>query len=193
MPLQPVVLQGRSVRLEPLELHHATGVLAAGSDPAIWTHLSNEAPADLDAARRYIQTALDAQAHGSQLPFAILLPDGELVGSTRYGDIRLADRGLEIGWTWLTPRVQRTAVNSECKLLLLSHAFETLGMIRVQLKTDIRNERSQRAIERLGAVREGVLRSHMLRRDGSIRDTVLYSITHDEWPAVRARLCGWLR
>lgn len=194
MNIAPVTLSGSFARLEPLSLTHAPGVLAAGAAPEIWTHLGSPPPADLDAARRYIETALAAAAHGTQMPFAILeQPGGTLVGSTRYGDVRRADRGLEIGWTWLTPRVQRTAINTECKLLLLTHAFEALGMIRVQLKTDIRNERSQRAIERLGAVREGVLRNHMIRRDGTYRDTVLYSITCAEWPGVKERLVARLR
>ncbi|GGL85512.1 N-acetyltransferase [Deinococcus aerolatus] len=135
-----------------------------------------------DAA--YYQNALDAP---DQLPFAVVV-DGALAGSTRYGDIRAAHAGLEIGWTWLHPRYMGSGINRRMKLLLLAHAFETLGMQRVQLKTDNLNTRSQRAIEKLGAVREGVLRRHQRRQDGTLRDTVMYSVTADEWPEVRARL-----
>ena len=135
-----------------------------------------------DAA--YYRSALDAP---DQQPFAIVV-DGELAGSTRYGDIRTAHAGLEISWTWLHPQYMGSGINRRMKLLLFSHAFETLGMQRVQLKTDHLNLRSQRAIEKLGAVREGVLRRHQRRQDGSLRDTVMYSVTADEWPGVRARL-----
>lgn len=114
--------------------------------------------------------------------------DNRIIGSTRFADIQTSHRTLEIGWTWLTPAVQRTALNTECKYLLLRHAFESLGALRVQLKTDQRNETSQRAIERLGAVREGILRKHRIVRDNYQRDSVMYSITDDEWPAVKAGL-----
>lgn len=132
----------------------------------------------------YYQAALDAP---DALPFVVEV-GGELAGSTRLGDLRAAHAGLEIGWTWLHPRHHGTGVNRRMKRLLLAHAFEKMGMERVQLKTDIRNVRSQRAIEGLGAVREGVLRAHMRRPDGSMRDTVMYSVTRAEWPGVRARL-----
>ncbi len=132
----------------------------------------------------YYHSALEAP---DQLPFAVMV-DGALAGSTRYGDIRAAHAGLEIGWTWLHPRYMGSGINRRMKLLLLTHAFETLGMQRVQLKTDNLNIRSQRAIEKLGAVREGVLRRHQRRQDGSLRDTVMYSVTADEWPQVRVRL-----
>lgn len=132
----------------------------------------------------YYQAALDAP---NQMPF-VLLVNGELAGCTRYGDIRAADSGLEIGWTWMHPRWYGSGVNRRMKRLLLAHAFETMHMERVQLKTDIRNERSQRAIARLGAVREGVLRAHMRRLDGTMRDTVMFSLTRAEWPEVKSRL-----
>jgi aminoglycoside 6'-N-acetyltransferase len=135
----------------------------------------------------YYHSALEAP---DQQPFAVVV-DGQLAGSTRYGDIREAHAGLEIGWTWLHPRYMGTGVNRRMKRLLLSHAFEELGMQRVQLKTDHLNTRSQRAIEKLGAVREGVLRRHQRRQDGTLRDTVMYSITADEWPEVRARLTAF--
>lgn len=134
-----------------------------------------------------------ARVPGTEVPFAILRrADGRPVGSTRYMDIQRPNRGLEIGWTWLGPDARRTPVNTECKRLLLGHAFDDLGAVRVQLKTDGDNVRSQRAIERLGARREGVLRRHRRRWDGSWRDTVYYSVLDDEWPAVRARLDGFL-
>lgn len=132
----------------------------------------------------FYRTALEAP---DQLPFVVEV-GGEVAGSTRYGDIRAAHGGLEIGWTWLHPRWHGSGVNRRMKRLLLAHAFETLGMERVQLKTDILNTRSQRAIEKLGAVREGVLRRHMRRPDGSMRDTVMYSVTREEWADVRTRL-----
>ncbi|ABF46388.1 GCN5-related N-acetyltransferase [Deinococcus geothermalis DSM 11300] len=137
----------------------------------------------LDSPASY-QAALDAP---DQLPFVVEV-GGALAGSTRYGDIRAAHRGLEIGWTWLHPRWHGSGVNRRMKRLLLAQAFEELGMERVQLKTDILNTRSQRAIEKLGAVREGVLRRHLRRPDGSMRDTVMYSVTREEWPEVKARL-----
>lgn len=132
----------------------------------------------------YYQAGLEA---GNQMPFVIVV-DGAVAGSTRYGDLRLADAGLEIGWTWLHPRYMRTGVNRRMKKLLLTHAFEQMGMQRVQLKTDILNVRSQGAIAKLGAVREGVLRAHMRRTDGSMRDTVMFSITKAEWPEVKKNL-----
>lgn len=134
----------------------------------------------------YYQAGLDA---ANQMPF-VLEVEGVVAGSTRYGDLRPADSGLEIGWTWIHPRYMRTGVNRRMKKLLLGHAFEVMGMERVQLKTDILNVRSQGAIAKLGAVREGVLRAHMRRPDGSMRDTVMFSITKGEWPAVKAKLTG---
>jgi RimJ/RimL family protein N-acetyltransferase len=148
----------------------------------------------LDDVLEWIQQALAVQESGTQIPFATVLREsGRAIGSTRYLDIRRADRGPEIGWTWIAPQHQRSAVNTECKYLLLRHAFEDLEAVRVQLKTDRRNERSQHAIKRLGAVREGVLRKHMAVRDGFIRDTVYYSILDSEWPEVRRRLEDFLQ
>lgn len=132
----------------------------------------------------YYEAGLEAT---NQMPFVIVV-GGEVAGSTRYGDLRPADAGIEIGWTWLHPRHMRTGINRRMKLLLLSHAFEVMEMERVQIKTDILNTRSQRAIEKLGAVKEGVLRAHMRRSDGSMRDTVMYSVTRGEWPQVKAGL-----
>jgi RimJ/RimL family protein N-acetyltransferase len=189
----PVTLEGDVVRLEPLSLAHAPGLHAAAQDASIWRWMPTKLNGPRERVERWIDAALLAQEAGTILPFAtVLRASGEPVGATRYLNISRGDRGLEIGWTWLAPRVQRTAVNSECKYLLLRHAFETLGAIRVQLKTDGRNTISQRAIERLGAIREGTLRKHMILEDGYQRDSVMYSILDDEWPAVRARLEGAL-
>ncbi len=189
MEIAPVTLQGRFVRLEPLQMKHASDLFAAAQDPAIWTYMSSHLNGSLPAIEAWISAALQEQAAGIVLPFAIIdLSSGYAVGSTRYMTISVRDRGLEIGWTWLAPVVQRTGVNTECKYLLLRHAFETLGAIRVQLKTHHDNLRSQRAIERIGATREGVLRNHMIMPDGSYRHSVYYSIIDSEWPRVKGRL-----
>lgn len=186
---QPITLRGQHVRLEPLSEHHAEGLLAVSKDPAIWRHLIIAQPRSIDDMRAYIAAARAPSFEGPQMPFAIMRShDGQPAGSTRLMAMLPAHRTLEIGWTWLAPPFQRTAFNSECKLLLLGHAFETLNAQRVQLKTDIRNTQSQRAIERLGARREGVLRAFRVRPDGSPRDTVMYSIVAEEWPEVRDRL-----
>ena len=190
MDPQPITLTGRHVRLEPLALAHAPDLLpAALADLGIWQWLPVEPPTTPAGMEAYIQTALDSQRDGSTLAFAqISRASGRAVGSTRYLNISRRDRGLEIGWTWLGKPWQRTGINTEAKYLLLRHAFEDLGAVRVQLKTDGRNIQSQTAIARIGAVREGVLRRHMLVRAGHIRDTVMFSIVDDEWPAVKARL-----
>jgi RimJ/RimL family protein N-acetyltransferase len=185
----PVTLEGRRVRLEPLEERHARELFEAGRDAEIWRTMPRGPLVSIDDARAMIREALEAARDGLQAPFAIVdRVSGRAIGSTRYLRIRRAHRGLEIGWTWLALAHQRTAANTECKKLLLEHAFERLGALRVQLKTDARNVRSQRAIERIGAVREGVLRSHMVMPDGFVRDTVMYSVTAAEWPGVKVRL-----
>jgi predicted thioesterase/RimJ/RimL family protein N-acetyltransferase len=189
-----LTLVGSRVRLEPLGIEHVDGLFEAGREPAVWKHLPRAAFGSAEDARRYVEEAMGGSAAGSEVAFAVVqAQDGRVVGSTRYLDLRRGDRALEIGWTWLSPLVQRTAVNTECKYLLLQHAFEALGAVRVQLKTDLRNERSQAAIARIGAVREGVLRRHMTLPDGYVRDSVMFSITDAEWPAVKARLEGMLR
>jgi RimJ/RimL family protein N-acetyltransferase len=143
---------------------------------------------------RYVLQALDELSRGIALPFVIVAqPSGEVVGSTRYGSVDLDNRRLEIGWTWITPRYQRTAMNTEAKLLLLTHAFERLGANRVELKTDALNQKSRHAIARLGAVEEGTFRKHIVTSSGRVRDTVYYSIIDTEWPAVKARLESRLR
>jgi ribosomal-protein-alanine N-acetyltransferase len=185
MKVQPVTLEGTHVRLEPLAERHAEG-LAAAAGPEFFPYHVPPDELSPDGFRRQIR---EFAAKSDMLPFATLVRVGErVVGMTSYLDIAEEHRRLEIGSTWIGRPWQGTAVNPECKLLLMAHAFETLGALRVQLKTDARNRQSQRAIEKLGAVREGVLRKHMVLPDGHVRDTVMYSVTHEEWPAVRAGL-----
>ncbi|HYM70680.1 MAG TPA: GNAT family protein [bacterium] len=191
--VEPVELVGERAALVPMDASHVDALYEAGRAAEIWPYMPIQV-VTVDDMTRLVREALRARDAGLELPFVIITPgDGRVVGSTRFLDITPAHRALEIGWTWLSPDVWRTPVNTECKLLLLRHAFETLSMIRVQLKTDGRNERSQRAIERLGAVREGVLRHHRIMPDGYLRDSVYYSILAEEWPAVRARLEEALR
>jgi N-acetyltransferase len=191
---QPLVLQGTVVRLEPLTLAHGADLWPAAQPAEIWTWLAAARPETQAALEEWVRSAVAEMESKSKVWFAIVRhSDGLAVGVTSYMDIRRMDRGLEIGGTWLAPAVWRTALNTECKYLLLRHAFETIGCLRVQLKTDARNVRSQSAIERLGAVREGVLRKHMILPNEYVRDTVMYSITDTEWPAVKARLEGFLR
>jgi RimJ/RimL family protein N-acetyltransferase len=185
----PIVLEGAGARLEPLGEGHAEDLFRAGRDAEIWRYMPRLPMASVEDARTFIGEALAAARDGSQVPFAIVeRASGRAVGSTRYFDIRREHRGLEIGWTWIGVAHQRTPVNTECKRMLLEHAFEKLGMLRVQLKTDARNVRSQRAIERIGAVKEGVLRAHMVMPDGFVRDSVMYAITAREWPEVKRKL-----
>jgi RimJ/RimL family protein N-acetyltransferase len=191
---QPVTLVGRLVRLEPLAPAHAGDLFAAQAvDPSIWrwwTAAPPATPAEMEAS---LAGYLAEQAQGTRVAFAqIEAASGRAVGMTTYLNISRRDRGLEIGSTWLGKPWQRSGINTEAKYLLLRHAFEGLAAARVQLKTDARNVQSQRAIERLGAVREGVLRKFQLTADGSLRDTVMYSIIAEEWPAVKQRLEGLL-
>lgn len=181
-------LQHGDVRLLPLAMQHAEALAAASADGRLWTLPFTSAPRDeLEDCQRYIARALEGQARGQMLPFAVEVA-GEVIGSTRYYDIDMRVPRLNIGHTWYAARMQRTHVNSLCKRLLLGHAFETLGMCTVYLKTSSANLRSQAAIERLGARRDGLLRHHRRHRDGSLGDTVMYSILAEEWPAIRARL-----
>jgi N-acetyltransferase len=176
------------VRLEVMTADHIDALSRVGLAPEIWrwTQASIATPDDM---RAYALQALDELHRGVSLPFVIITQaSGEVVGSTRYGNIDPPNRRLEIGWTWITPAYQRTAVNTEAKLLLLTHAFERLGAHRVELKTDALNEKSRKAILRLGAVEEGIFRKHIVTASGRVRDTVYYSIIDTEWPAVKARL-----
>lgn len=188
LKIAPVTLQGKFVRLEPLRREHAEGLWEAGRYAEIWTYMSTRmnAPAD---AHAFVEAALKKEAEGTALPFAIIREaDGQVMGSTRFLNLARSDRGLEIGFTWLTPSVWKSAINTECKYLLLRHCFEQLGCIRVQFKTDSRNLNSQRAIARIGGIREGVLRNHMVLPDGYVRDSVYFSILDREWPGVRDKL-----
>jgi RimJ/RimL family protein N-acetyltransferase len=184
-------LTGKWVRLEPLAEEHREGLRLAADDDRVWQHMTLLARGpEFD---RYLDDALAQRDAGKRVPFAVrLLSTGELVGGTGYIEPVMLHRRIEIGWTWYRPDQWATAVNPECKLLLLSHAFDTLGMNRVQLVTDLRNERSQAAIAKLGAQREGVLRSHMITRGGRIRDSVVFGITSADWPAVKERLAARL-
>ena len=187
--VEPVTLEGTLVRVEPLTHFHQDDLYAAAQDDTIWPYMPVDPSGSRDAMGAWIDDALQASVTDAQVPFAIIAREsGRAVGSTRYLTITPRDRALEIGWTWLGRDARRTGINTECKYLLLGHAFDTLGAVRVQIKTDARNLTSQRAIERLGAVREGQLRKHMLVQHGFQRDTVMYSILDDEWPAVKARL-----
>lgn len=186
--IEPVELCGRHVRLIPMDAHHAPGLYAASRNEEVWRYLPVQVET-LEEMREWVQQALTERQTGHAFPFVIVHTASQsIVGSTRYIDINPQHRNLEIGWTWLSPVVWRTPVNTECKRLLLGHCFEELGMIRVMLKTDGRNLRSQRAIERLGAVKEGVLRHHRIMPDGYLRDSVVYSILAEEWPEIRRRL-----
>jgi RimJ/RimL family protein N-acetyltransferase len=187
-PIEPITLEGAVVRLEPLTPAHAAGIRAVGLDPDLWrvTTTRLASPGDVDA---YIGDALALQRAGTALPFATILREsGTLVGGTRFGNYDAENRRVEIGWTWVARPWQGTAVNTEAKYLMLRHAFESLECIRVELKTDVLNTASQRAMERIGAVREGVLRSHMIVAGGRVRDTVYYSIIAAEWPQVKTDL-----
>lgn len=189
----PLTLRGQNIRLAPLSPEQVPALVEAGHDPEIWRWMpygdrgSPERMADL------VQLLLARQSEGIDLAFTTLLePAGRPIGMTRYLGIDRPNRNVEVGGTWLDPRYWRSPINTESKLLMLGHAFEDEGCERVQIKTDTRNVRSQKAIERLGAVREGVLRQHMVRADGTFRDSVVYSVLRSEWPEVRTRLTGFL-
>ena len=185
---KPAILEGHGVRLEPLSREHERGLAEAARDGRLWELWFTSVP-EPEKALAYIEAALEGQTAGHMLPWAVLDGrTGAVLGSTRYHDIiREADR-VEIGWTWYAQRCQRTHVNTACKLLLFEHAFEKVGCKVVGLRTDNFNFRSQRAIEALGAKKDGVIRHHWLRRNGTVRDTVMYSVLAAEWPDVRRHL-----
>jgi RimJ/RimL family protein N-acetyltransferase len=186
--VQPTVLEGGGIRLEPLTDEHVDGLAAAAADGELWNLWYTSVPAP-DGMRTYVADALQGQRDGGMLPWAVRdLASGDIIGSTRYHDIVPAIDRVEIGYTFYAKSRQRTHVNTTCKLLLLRPAFETLGCKVVGLRTDNFNFRSQRAIERLGARKDGVIRHHAPRRDGTARDTVIYSILAGEWPDVRRHL-----
>ncbi|HSJ92751.1 MAG TPA: GNAT family N-acetyltransferase [Gaiellaceae bacterium] len=188
MEVPPVRLEGRLVVLEPLAESHAEGLWRAAQDPEVWRWTHADVGASRAAFDRWLEDALAEARSGVSLPFAQLGTGGEPLGSTRYMSIRPEHRGLEIGHTWLSSRAWGTGVNAEAKLLLLRHAFEELGAMRVEFKTDAKNERSRAALAALPARFEGVFAKHMLVRDGAVRDSAWYAVTDDEWPAVRAAL-----
>ena len=186
--VEPVTLRDRGVRLEPLALTHEAGLAAAAADGELWKLRITSVP-EPQETRSYIEAALLGREQGHRFAFAVLDDDsGKVLGTTSYHDIVPAIRRLEIGYTWYAKSVQRTHVNTSAKLLMMAHAFGTLGCHVVGWRTDNFNFASQRAIERLGAKKDGVLRGHALRRDGTIRDTVMYSMRSGEWPEVRAQL-----
>ena len=193
MTLSPVTLTGRHVCLEPLAAKHFPALERNGAEAEIWRWMPFSQSDPRESARAWCATLSAMQARGEAAAFAIVeVATGEAVGGTSLFDYAEVHKRGEIGYTWHAKRVWRTAVNTECKLLLLRHAFETMGLNRVQLKTDARNERSQAAIARLGAVREGVLRAHMVMPDGWVRDSVMFSIVAREWPTVKAGLAAKL-
>lgn len=188
-PMEPVELRGELVTIEPLEVEHAAGLLAAADAEEVFAWLPYARPADLTQARAWIDGALADRRADRRFPFAVLAAeDGSVIGSTSYWDFDAGNAHVEIGSTWLNPASWGTGRNAEGKLLLMTYAFETLELERIAFRTDILNERSQRAIERLGARREGVHRHEMRRRDGSWRDSVHYSILRSEWPGAKDRL-----
>jgi len=187
MIVERIRLEGKNVILEPLSLAHIQGLAIAGQDPQIWRYMPY---GDMSASMEsWVREILKREAAGTDRPFAVIHKEnGDVAGATRYMDIRPEHHGLEIGGTWYAAKFQHSPVNTEAKYLMLRHAFESLGCIRVQFKADSRNERSVRAIERLGATREGLLRNHMIMPDGAVRHSVYFSIIDSEWPAVKARL-----
>ncbi len=187
--IKPVTLTGTHVRLEPMTLEHVEGLAEIGVGHDFWDFMVYGKMENAEDMRGWVADILARAAKGTDLPFvAVHLASGRVAGAARYLNIMPHDRGLEVGGPGYGLDFQRTAVNTECKYLLFRHAFETLGAIRLQLKTDSRNERSQRAIERIGAVKEGVLRNHMILPDGVIRHSVYYSILDTEWEGVKKRL-----
>ena len=191
--LEPVTLEGSIVRLEPLTFDHVPGLAEVALDPAIW-RWTIARPTNEAELRTWAETAIAARTAGTELPFATIdRATGRPIGSSRYMNIVLEHRRLEIGWTWVAPGFQRTGANREAKLLMLRHAFETLGCRRVEFKTDSLNEKSRTALLGIGATFEGIFRNHMVMPDGRMRHSAWYSVTDDEWPEVRATLEAGLR
>lgn len=194
MEVSPLTLKGTHVELNPLKPSHRDALFAAATDGELWTSDLTIVPASLEATDEYIREALEGQESGIYLPFVVIhRQTGRLVGTTRYRGINTRHRRLEIGSTWLAKSAQRTAVNTESKFLLLQHAFEQLGCLRVEFLTDALNEQSRTAIERLGATLEGTLRTHMIMPGGRSRDSACFSIVEREWPSIKGRLESRLR
>jgi len=193
LQIQPVTLQGRHIRLEPLTLNHLDDLCEIGLDPELWRWIPTPVRSR-DDMLDYMRLALEWQTDGTALPFATVEQStGKVVGSTRYMNIDKPNRHVEIGSTWIGRPWQRTVVNTEAKYLMLRHAFETLGCFRVELKTDVLNQQSRNAILRIGAIQEGIFRKHVLCADGRLRDSVYFSVVDSEWPGVKARLEEKLR
>jgi RimJ/RimL family protein N-acetyltransferase len=189
MKIEPVRLIGKFVRLEPLSEVHVSGLAKVGLEERIWRYMRYGKVKSVEQLTDWVREILELQSHGTDLPFAVIhLASGEAIGCTRYMNIDHGNRSLEIGGTWYGLAYQGTLVNTECKYLLFIHAFETLECVRVWLKTDSRNLRSQRAIEKLGVVKEGVLRNHMILPDGHLRDSIVYSMLPQEWLTAKQRL-----
>ena len=192
MDASPVTLYGKRVRLEPVRPEHFDGLAAAGAYEELWKWTRTFAHTT-KSMREYVDDALAEAAAGRALPFATIdRASGKVIGSTRFANFDDANKHVEIGWTWITPAFQRTHVNTEAKLLMLSHAFEKWGCARVELKTDVLNEKSRTAMQRMGAREEGILRKHVLAYNNRWRDTIYYSILDTEWPAVKLYLLGSL-
>ncbi|MEO7539149.1 MAG: GNAT family protein [Pyrinomonadaceae bacterium] len=192
MKIEPVTLEGEYVRLEPLRGDHLPDILMVGMDESLWKWTNNIVKKEADLVR-YVRVALADQAHGIALPFVTIeRGSGTVVGSTRFGNIDAANRKVEIGWTWINPKWQRTAINTEAKLLMLTHAFEVWGCIRVELKTDSNNEKSQAAMQRIGATEEGTLRNHMITESGRYRHSVYFSVIDSDWEIVKTGLIAKL-
>jgi RimJ/RimL family protein N-acetyltransferase len=188
MKIKPLILEGKFVRLEPLRLEHFDSLTEVGLDESLWLWTA-AIVRNKEDMWRYVETALDEFKRKISLPFVTVeKSSGNIIGSTRFGNINVQSRRAEIGWTWINPQWQRTQINTEAKLLMLSHAFETWNCIRVELKTDVLNEKSRNAIKRLGAREEGILRRHTITESGRIRDTVYYSILDTEWQNVKNNL-----
>lgn len=192
MEVVPVMFDGKRIRLEPMTLDHLDGLIEAGSFAELWKWTTAKADSP-EGMTQYVRAALGDKDRGTSLPFVTVdKATGRVIGSTRFGNIDPPNTKTEIGWTWITPAFQRTYVNSEAKLLMLTHAFEKWGCTRVELKTDVLNEKSRDAMKRFGAVKEGVLRKHILTYSGRYRDSIYYSVLDTEWPDVKRRLAGFV-
>ena len=188
MKVEPVLLQGEFVRLEPMRVDHLPALCKVGLEPALWEFTANIVN-DASDLERYVRAALADQMLGKAVPFVTVEQEsGTVVGSTRFGNIDTANRKAEIGWTWINPKWQRTAINTEAKLLMLTHAFEVWKCIRVELKTDVKNQRSRKAMKRIGCVEEGILRNHMITENNRFRDSIYFSIIESEWPTIKEKL-----
>jgi RimJ/RimL family protein N-acetyltransferase len=193
MLVEPMILEGKFVKLEPMQLEHVDALAEVGLEESLWKWIPTQCKTREDM-ENYVRLALSDQERGIALPFVTIeQASGTVIGSTRFGNIDVANKRAEIGWTWINPKWQRTVVNTEAKFLMLSHAFETWKCIRVELKTDALNEKSRNAILRIGAKEEGIFRKHMITSTGRYRDTVYFSVLDTEWPTVKQRLLERLR